>query len=282
MTTDHRSEYDLAHEAAERLRTEGFGGAAAVVQTGSGIPMPALESARTLPWAVIEGFPEATAPGHRGALHHGLCRGVPILVLEGRLHAYEGHEPAHVVRPLRAVGLLGVKVAILTNASGGVRTDLRAGDVVHVTDHVNLMGFDPLTGIHDPRFGDRFVVLAGRTHDAKLGAWAEDAARALGIPLARGVYAGAHGPTFETPAQVRHLRTIGVDVVGMSTVPEIAAAAQLGMRTLVLSLVANPAGVVQEGHTAESEVLEAGQRTGARLTRIVEEVVARLSPGDAP
>jgi purine-nucleoside phosphorylase len=279
MPTDHRAEYDLAAAAAARLRSEGFGDARAVIQTGSGIPMPAIEGRRTLPWTAIDGFPRATAPGHRGALHHGRCRGVPVLVLEGRLHHYEGHDPAHVVRPIRAVGLLGVRTAILTSATGGVRADLRAGDILRVTDHVNLMGFDPLTGTHDPRFGDRFVVLAGRAHDRALGALADEAAAAVGVPLEHGVYGAVHGPTFETPAQVGFLRTIGVDVCGMSTVPEVTAATQLGMQTLVLALVANPAGVVAEGQSAETEVLEEGQRSGARLTRIVEEVVARLSPG---
>ena len=278
---DHRAEYDLASAAASRLRAEGFGGAAAVIQTGSGIPLPDLAERRTLLWADIDGFPRATAPGHRGALHHGLCRGVPVLVLEGRLHAYEGHEPAHIVRPIRALGLLGVGTAILTNASGGIRAGLRAGDIVQVRDHVNLMGFDPLTGTHDPRFGDRFVVLAGRAYDPGLGALAAQAARDLGIPLAQGVYAGVHGPSFETEAQVRFLRTIGADVVGMSTVPEVTAASQLHMRTLVFSLVANPAGVVQPGLTAEAEVLAEGQRSGTPLMRLIQEVVARLGAGAA-
>lgn len=279
MQIDHRAEHDLASAAASRLRSEGFDGAECVIQTGSGIPMPVLTSVQSLPWSEIQGFPRASAPGHRGSIHHGLLRGVRVIILEGRLHVYEGHEPAHVVRPLRAVGLLGVRTAILTNASGGVRADLRAGDVLRVTDHVNLMGFDPTTGIHDPRFGDRFVVLAGRSHDPGLGAIADASAAALGIPLAKGVYGGVHGPSFETPAQVRCLRTLGVDVCGMSTVPEVVAATQMGMRTLVLSLVANPAGRVQDGQTAESEVLSMGHRAGTRLMRIVEETVARSFPG---
>lgn len=282
MTIDHRVEYDLASDAAARLRDAGFGGARAVIQTGSGIPMPELTDARTLPWTAIDGFPRATAPGHRGAVHHGFCRGVPVLVLEGRLHLYEGHSPAHVVRPIRAVGLLGVRTAILTNASGGVRPGLGAGDIVHVTDHVNLMGVDPLIGVHDPRLGDRFVVLAGRAYDAELGSLVAAAAAALGTPVATGVYGGVHGPSFETPAQVRFLRAAGVDVVGMSTVPEVIAATQVRMRTLVLSLVANPAGQVQAGMTAEAEVLEAGHRTGTRLARLIEEIVARLPPDGAP
>ncbi|MCE9634938.1 MAG: purine-nucleoside phosphorylase [Planctomycetes bacterium] len=273
---DHRAEYDLAAAAAARLASEGFDGALAVIQTGSGIPMPHLTGAHSLPWTAIEGLPRATAPGHRGAIHHGLCRGVPVLVLEGRLHCYEGHEPAHVIRPIRVAGLLGVKRAILTSATGGVDPLLRAGDIVRVRDHLNLMGFDALTGIHDPRFGDRFVVLAGRAHDPDLADLADAAARKLGIALAVGVYAAVHGPSFETQAQVCFLRTAGADVVGMSTVPEITAAAQLGMKTLVLSLVANPAGVVQAGQSAESEVLETGHSHGPRLTQLVEEIVRRI------
>jgi len=276
MNADHRQEYDLASAAAERLRKEGFGGAVAVLQTGSGIPAPELEDRRTLAWSDIDGFPNATAPGHRGALHHGTLRGRPVIVLEGRLHLYEGHAPAHVIRPIRAIGLLGVRRALLSNAAGGVRGDLRAGDVLRVTDHLNLQGVDALAGTHDPRFGDRFVVVAGRAHCARLAALAEESAASLGVPLPHGVYAAVHGPTFETAAQVRMLRTLGADVVGMSTVPEVAAATQLGMSVLVLSFVANPAGVVEEGASAEVEVLEMGRTRGGNVTRILEEVVARL------
>jgi purine-nucleoside phosphorylase len=206
---------------------------------------------------------------------------VPVLVLEGRLHLYEGHEPAEVVRPVRAVGLCGVGRLILTNASGGVRETLRAGDVVRVADHVNLMRADPLAGVHDPRFGDRFVVTAGRAHDPALGRLAEEAAAELGVTLHSGVYAALQGPSFETAAEVRMLRALGVDVVGMSTVPEVLAATQLGMRTLVLSLVANPAGVVKDDATAEEEVLAVGASLGGPLMRIVEGVVARLASGAA-
>lgn len=281
MATDVHREFDLAQAAAERLRGEGFGGAVAVIQTGSGIPAPDLAQRATLPWHAIDGFPRATAPGHRGALHRGLLAGRPVLVLEGRLHLYEGHDPAHVVRPIRAVGLLGVRRALLSNAVGGLRPDLRAGDVVHVVDHLNRTGADPLRGPHDPRFGDRFVVLAGRAHCPRLGALAAAAAKELGIALPQGVYAAVHGPTFETPAEVRALRAAGADVVGMSTVHEVIAATQLGMATLVLSFVANAAGVVADGATAESEVLDAGRRLGGRVTRILEGVVARLPEEDA-
>ncbi|MCG3135588.1 MAG: Purine nucleoside phosphorylase 1 [Planctomycetes bacterium] len=278
--TDPRQEYDLASAAAERLRAEGFGGAVAAVQTGSGIPVPALEGARRIEWSDVPGMPRATAPGHRGAFVFGTCRGAPTLVIEGRLHVYEGHAPGAVIRPVRVAGLLGVRRLVLTNATGGVRQDLRAGDLLRVTDHVNLSGCDALTGPHDPRWGDRFVVLAGRTYDARLAATADRAAAALGIPLATGVYGGVHGPTFETPAQVRAFRSMGIDVVGMSTVPEVTAAAQLGMRTLVLSLVANPAGVVADGKTAESEVLEEGHRSGARVTSVVEGVLGAIAQGE--
>ena len=121
MTIDHRQEYELASAAAEQLRAAGFAGAVAAVQTGSGLEVPDLEDCVSLDWTKIEGFPRATAPGHRGVLHHGTIEGVPVLVLEGRLHTYEGHEPAEVIRPIRALGLLGVRNLVLTGASGGVR-----------------------------------------------------------------------------------------------------------------------------------------------------------------
>jgi purine-nucleoside phosphorylase len=276
VPNDQRPEFELASRAARRLADAGFGDAVALVQTGSGLAAPDLADVVTLPWSEIDGFPRATAPGHRGALHHGTWHGVPVLVLEGRLHLYEGHEPAHVVRPLRAIGLLGVRIAILTNAAGGVRPGLVAGSVVRVSDHLNLMRVDPLSGAYDARFGERFVVTAGRCHDAALGVSAHEVARTRSIELTDGVYAALPGPSFETPAEVAMLRTLGADVVGMSTVPEVLAATQLGMRTLVLSLVANPAGQVTTDATAEDEVLEVGRTHGARLMEVVAGVVERL------
>jgi len=277
MPTDHRDEYELAAAAAKRLRDAGFGDAVVAIQTGSGLKPPELTDRRTIEWKDIPGFPRATAPGHRGAIHHGVCRGVPVLVLEGRLHQYEGHAAAEVIRPIRAAGLLGVRRVILTNASGGVRESLRAGDVVRVVDHINLQRADPLGGVHDPRFGDRFVVTAGRSHDRTLGRYADEAAEDLGVKLHHGVYAAVPGPSFETPAEVRMLRTLGADVVGMSTVPEILAATQLRMRVLALSFVANPAGVVKDDMTAEAEVLAAGATLGASVSHIIEGVVARIA-----
>ncbi len=276
---DHRREYDLAAEAAARLEQHGFGDAVAAVQTGSGLGAPPLDGAVRLPWTEIPGFPRATAPGHSGALVFGRQGGVPVLYLEGRLHGYEGHELAEVVRPVRAVGLLGVRHLILTNASGGVREGLAPGTVVRVADHVNLMGADPLRGIHDPRFGERFPVTAGRSHDAELGRVAEEVARAAGVRLVHGVYGGLHGPSFETPAEVRRLRLFGIDVVGMSTVPEILAATQLRLRTLVLALVVNPAGQVADGATAESEVVDVAGRESHGLARVVAGVIAHIGAG---
>ncbi len=277
VNIDHAREYDLLTAAAERPRELGLGDAKAAIQTGSGIPMPDLVDRKSLPWTELEGFPGSTAPGHSGVLHHGLLSGVPVLVLQGRLHLYEGHAPHEVIRPVRTVGLLGVPVLLLTNATGGVRVGLRAGDLVAIEDHLNLMGMDPLTGVHDPRFGERFTVLAGRTHDRELAAMAARAARDLGYELEYGIYAGVRGPTFETPAEVQHMRAIGAAVCGMSTVPEVIAAAQLGLRTLALSLVANPAGRVAPGESAEKEVLAVGAKSGKRLMDVVEGVVAGLA-----
>jgi len=274
---DHRREYDLAASAAEQLRDAGFADAVAAIQTGSGIPMPTLDGVTSLNWREILGFPDATAPGHAGALHHGSVRGVPVIVIQGRLHGYEGHAPAQIVRPVRALGLLGVRNLLLSNATGGVREGWGAGTVVRIRDHVNLMGFDPLCGVPDPRFGERFPVTAGHAYDRRLAALADEVADEIGVALESGVYGGVTGPSFETPAEVERLRLYGIDVVGMSTVPEVLAANQMGLRTLVLSLVANPAGVVAEGTTAEEEVLAVAGRTGRALMDIFEGVVERLA-----
>jgi purine-nucleoside phosphorylase len=276
VPADHRQEYELCAAAAARLRDAGFADAVCAVQTGSGLRPPDLTQRRTLAWADIPGFPKPTAPGHRGAIHHGLCRGSPTIVLEGRTHLYEGHAPADVIRAVRTVGLLGVKNVVLTNAAGGVREDLRAGDVVRIVDHVSFLP-DPLVGIHEPRFGDRFVIAAGRSYDATLARFADEAAVEAGVTLYSGVYAAKTGPTFETPAEVRMLRTLGADVSGMSTIPEVLAATQLGMRVLALSFVANPAGVVAADSTAEAEVLAVGASLGDSVARIVEGIVARIA-----
>jgi len=212
---DHHREYDLAARAAEHLRSAGFEGAVAAIQTGSGIPMPPLDGVTTLRWSEIPGFPDATAPGHAGALHCGDLCGRRVIVMQGRLHGYEGHAPAEIIRPVRALGVLGVRNLILTNAAGGVREAWGAGTVVRIRDHVNLMGFDPLGGLHDPRFGDRFPVTAGRAYDADLAALAHAAADDLGIALESGVYGGVTGPSFETPAEVARARLYGIDVIGM-------------------------------------------------------------------
>jgi len=276
VSVDHRAEYELVSQTSAHLREAGFGSAVVAIQTGSGIRMPPLGAATTLAFGDVPGIAEATAPGHRGRLHHGLLSGVPVLVIEGRLHAYEGHEPAEVIRLVRAVGLLGVKRLILTNSSGGVREGLTAGTIVRVTDHINLMGFDPLRGVHDERWGPRFPVIAGRAYDAELAALSSEVATDLGIALDSGVYAVQHGPCFETAAEVRRLRMLGVDVTGMSTVPEVLAAAQLGLQTLVLSLVVNPAGEVAAGKTAAEEVVEVAAARSADLLRLITGIVERI------
>ncbi len=276
MKPDHRAEYDLVSGTAAHLREAGYGTAVVAIQTGSGIPLPKLGDATSLSFGDVPGIAEATAPGHRGRMHHGLLSGVPVLLLEGRLHAYEGHEPAEVIRLVRAVGLLGVRRLILTNSCGGVREGMPAGTIVRVTDHINLLGFDPLRGVHDERWGPRFPVTAGRAYDPALGMLASDAAADLGMPLEEGVYAAQHGPSFETAAEVRRLRALGVDVTGMSTVPEVLAAAQMGLQTLVLSLVVNPAGEVAAGKTAEEEVVEVAGARSADLLRLITGIVERI------
>ena len=276
MPTDHREEYELCAAAARRLADAGFGGAAVAIQTGSGLRPPALEERRTLEWTEIPGFPRATAPGHRGAIHHGLCHGVPAIVLEGRLHQYEGRTAAEVVRPLRAVALAGVQRFVLTNACGGVRESLRAGDVVRVTDHINLQRSDPLTGVHDPRFGDRFVVTAGRAYDRVLGRYSGESALEAGVRLHEGVYAAVPGPSFETPAEVRMLRALGADVVGMSTVPEVIVARHGGMRVLGFSGISNKANLDGSTITTHQEVIEAGRVIAPQMEIIIREVLRGL------
>jgi purine-nucleoside phosphorylase len=213
------------------------------------------------------GLPESTVPGHTGRLLAGTVAGVPVLVQQGRIHLYEGHSAADVSAVVRAAAAAGVEVFVVTNAAGGLAQELNPGDLMRITDHLNLTGTTPLVG-------PTFVDLAD-AYDPELGALASAAAGEVGERLAEGVYAGLRGPAYETPAEVRMLRMLGADAVGMSTVSEVIAARALGVRVLGFSLITNvhrPGGTP----TAHEEVLEVGGEAGPRLARVVRAVLARL------
>jgi len=251
---------------------------ALVLGSGLGALAERLEDPLVISYGYIPYFPRPTVAGHQGNLVVGGLggRGARLWILQGRFHSYEGHGLEAVTFPVRVLQRLGVSTLILTAATGGINTELRPGDIVCLTDHLNLIGANPLRGPNDDRFGVRFPDMT-QVYSPALRAIAHEEAGRLGMTLASGVYACLSGPSYETPAEIRMLRTLGADVVGMSTVPEAIVARHAGMNVLAFALVSNmAAGVLGEPITHE-EVLEAGRAAAPRLGRLIENVARRLA-----
>jgi purine-nucleoside phosphorylase len=221
----------------------------------------------------IPGFPEPGVAGHKGELVAGTLEGIPVIVQAGRFHLYEGHPADLAALPVRVFAGLGVTTLIVTNAAGGVRRTFRAGTLMLIADHINLMSRNPLTGPPEP--GEERFPLMHAPYDAELRAHARAVAAEAGIPLAEGVYAGLLGPSYETPAEVRMLERLGADAVGMSTVPEVLAARARGMRCLGFSSITNPAAGLGEP-LAHEEVLAVGKEVARSLSVVVKGVLRRL------
>ncbi|MDO9557592.1 MAG: purine-nucleoside phosphorylase [Coriobacteriia bacterium] len=226
-----------------------------------------------IPYAELEGFPQVGAvAGHAGQLTVGRLAEVPVILFAGRAHQYQGVSALDASYPARLAVALGCETLIVTNAAGGVADGLRTGDIVLITDHMNLMGTNPLIGWSGPEGGTPFVPMRD-AYDPELREIAHAVASNLDLTLKEGVYAGLLGPSYETPAEVRMLRSLGADVVGMSTVPEVIAARALGLRVLGLSLVTNVAAGEDLSH---AEVLEAGKKAESQLTALVLGILRRL------
>jgi purine-nucleoside phosphorylase len=247
-----------------------------VLGSGLGALADALEEPVEVPYAEIPGWPASTAAGHAGVLVLGRLDGAPVAVMRGRAHLYEGIPAERVAFGVRVLGRLGVRTLVVTNAAGGIDETLRPGQLVLVSDHVNLQGTSPLLGPNDESLGPRFVDMSD-AYDSGLRAAARAAAERLGLELGEGVYAAWLGPQFETPAEIRFLRAIGSDLVGMSTVQEVIAARHMGVRCLGISVVTNmAAGVLPERIDHES-VLEVGEQAVESLTSLLRELVPTLS-----
>ncbi|MCB0200443.1 MAG: purine-nucleoside phosphorylase [Caldilineae bacterium] len=249
---------------------------------GSGLNPVAeqVEDAVSVPYADIPHFPVSTIPGHQGRLVIGRLEGHPVIVMQGRAHYYEGYSMQQVTMPIRVFRQLGVETLILTNAAGGLNKQFRTGDLMLLTDHINLVGMageNPLRGPNDPTLGPRFLDMS-KTYDRQLRELAMAVAAEQELPLHQGVYVGLAGPTFETPADVRFLRMIGGDAVGMSTVPEAIVARHGGMRVMGVSGISNVAiDVIDgQGEASHEEVLEAGALLAPRMTSLVRGVLASL------
>jgi purine-nucleoside phosphorylase len=259
---------------AERLA--GFEPRVAIV-LGSGLGSLADEvrDARRIPYADISGFPAAGVAGHKGELVVGTVAGVPVVMQNGRFHLYEGHGPNVVALPVRVFHRLGVRTLILTNAAGGVRATFRPGMLMLIADHINLMSRNPLTGPVEPS-EERFPDMSD-PYDRGLRALARDAAREVKVPLEEGVYAGLLGPSYETPAEIRMLRHLGADAVGMSTVPEVVVARARAMSCLAFSMITNLAAGLSSEKVSHEEVLAMGERVAGQLATVIEGVIGRLS-----
>jgi purine-nucleoside phosphorylase len=230
-----------------------------------------------IPYAEIPNFPVPTGVvGHAGELVLGQVDETPVAVLSGRVHFYEGRPMTDVVFPARVLARLGVKAVILTNAAGGVRLTFRPGDLMLMTDHINGMGTNPLMGANDERLGPRFPDMSA-VYDPGLRRIAKAAARQLRIPLKEGVYIGLHGPSYETPAEIRALRRLGVDAVGMSTVPEAIALRHAGVRVLGISTITNMAAGILKKPLEHAEVMVTAQRIGTRFVKLLTAIVPKLA-----
>jgi purine-nucleoside phosphorylase len=262
-------------EAAAFLRGKGVGAPVAAVVTGSGLSdVLALEDRVSVPAAEVPGFPRGAVKGHAQSVEFGTAEGVPLLVLRGRAHYYEGVDLAEATFPVRVVRELGARWIALTNAAGGIRSSYRVGDVVRITDHLNLIGTNPLIGPNDDELGPRFPDLSS-AYDPALGRRADEAATEASVPLRHGVYAAVAGPHYETSAELRMLRTMGADLVGMSTVPETIVAVHAGLKVLGLSVVTDLALPEEPEPLAHDAVVTAAAEAAPRVDAILRGVLRR-------
>ncbi|HKC71406.1 MAG TPA: purine-nucleoside phosphorylase [Terriglobales bacterium] len=271
-------EFTRAEQAAQfilaktRLRPK----IAVVLGSGLGAFADDLAEATRVPYQEIPFFPRSTAVGHAGVLAIGNCAGVSVAAMQGRVHMYEGYSAQEVAFPMRVLGRMGTKAAILTNAAGGINLEYKQGCLVLLSDHINLQGRNPLVGPNDERFGPRFPDMT-RAHHKPYRQAALEEARGLGITCFEGVYVALLGPNYETPAEIRFLRTIGADVVGMSTVAEVIAARQMGIKVLAISCVTNMAAGILDKPINHEEVLETGERVKGQFIALLRAVIPRVA-----
>jgi purine-nucleoside phosphorylase len=249
-----------------------------ILGSGLGSLAESVKDGVKLPYKDIPSWPVSTVEGHQGRLVIGSLQQQKVLIMQGRAHYYEGYSMAQIGFPVRVMQRLGVEILVVTNAAGGVNQDYVPGDVMLITDHINLLGMagaSPLRGPNLDEIGPRFPDM-GRAYDRELGELARQAVEDQDFTLREGVYVCLAGPSFETPADLRFLKAIGVDAVGMSTVPEVTVARHGNMRVLGLSTISNKANIDGDTLTSHEEVLEAGKIVVPRLTHIIKEVLNRL------
>jgi len=271
-------EFPRAEAAAEfvRSKTALRPEIALVLGSGLGDFAEGMSEAVRIPYGEIPHFPHSTAIGHAGRLVVGCVAATPVAVMQGRVHLYEGHSIKDVAFPIRVFGRMGIRVVILTNATGGLSSDLHPGCLVLIRDHINLQGVNPVAGPNDDRFGQRFFDM-GNAYDPQFRHLVQAEAARLGIWLGNGVYAALLGPSFETHAEIQYLKKIGVDLVGMSTVPEVIVARHMGIRVLAISCVTNLAAGLSDQPITHEEVLEIGARVQKEFVALLTAVIPRLA-----
>src|SRR5256714_2632034 len=275
---DTLSLYDRAQRAAEQIHSSAKARPSVAIVLGSGLGAFAdeLTESTSLAYKDIAGFAQATVEGHAGRLVIGKAGEVPIAAMQGRFHFYEGYSLEDVTFPIRVLKLLGVRTLILTNAAGSLNTEFTPGSLMVISDHINLMGVNPLIGANDDRFGPRFPDLTS-TYDPDLQNIVIEEARAMKIDMRRGVYAALTGPSYETPAEIHMVRTLGADAVGMSTVPEAIVARHMEMRIIGISCITNLAAGVSNRPIDHSQVMEIGNRVRAEFTELLRRVIGKPS-----
>jgi purine-nucleoside phosphorylase len=277
--------YDQVSEAASQLRERLSGlnpNIGIVLGSGLGAVADAVTDAVIIPYGEIPHFPQSTVEGHSGRIVAGRLGDTPVVIMQGRVHFYEGYSPAQVTFPMRVLGVSGIRAVVLTNAAGGIKQGYSIGQLVALADHINFMGWNPLIGPNEPRFacipgaGLRFFDMT-EAYSKELRSLAKDAASAEGFDLEEGVYLATPGPSFETPAEIRAFRTLGVTLVGMSTVPETIVARHMGIEVLGISCVTNLAAGISEGQLSHAEVFEAGRKVEHRLAGLLKRLAPRLA-----
>lgn len=247
-----------------------------ILGSGLGAFADTFDDAVVLPYQEIPGFPTSSVPGHEGRLVVGKLAGATVVAMQGRVHFYEGYAPWQVAFPARVLCLLGIKALVVTNAAGGIRSDLAPGDLMRITDQLNLSGMNPLIGHNDDRLGPRFPDMSTAYHPA-LGALLEEVARDVKVDLRSGVYSCLSGPTYETPAEIRMLRILGADAVGMSTVPEVIAASHMGVPVAGISCITNFAAGIGDKPLSHEEVAEVANLAKDRFSSLLRAFLPRAA-----
>ena len=269
--------YSRAEQAARTIRSRTALDANVAVILGSGLGGFAdeFDEAVRVPYAHIPGFATSTVAGHAGSLVIGKVGRVPVVAMQGRVHSYEGYSLEEVTFPIRTFKLLGIETLLLTNAAGGINVELSEGTLMIISDHLNLMGDNPLRGPNDERFGPRFPDMT-EVYSRELQEMVVEEANVLGIEVRRGIYAALSGPSYETPAEIHMLRSFGADAIGMSTVPEAIVARQMGMQVLGISCITNMAAGISDKPINHEEVMEIGNRIRATFTQLLRGIIGRL------